>query len=288
MNIVGKRKLWFLISTLLVIFSMGILVFNTVARGKPMNFGIDFTGGTMLHLRFNQPIKVAQVRAVLTDNGLGDAVIQRSKDRNVFIRSEMMESDLRIKLVKELGQKYGGVELLEVDSIGPVIGKELRIHAIWALLIASIGIIIYVSFRFEFVYALAALVALFHDAIIAAGFMALLWRNIDVAFVAGILTIMGYSINDSIVIFDRIRENLKKYGTSKKKFAEIVNRSLLETLGRSINTVLTSLAMVLALLFFGGETLKNFSLVLLVGFVAGAYSSIFLASQLIIVWQSRK
>ena len=288
MNIVGKRKLWFLISTLLVIFSVGTLIFNAVARGKPMNFGIDFTGGTMLHLRFNQPIKVAQVRAVLTDNGLGDAVIQKSKDRDVFIRAEMMESDLRIKLVLELGQKYGGVELLGADLIGPVIGKELRTHAIWALIVASIGIIIYVSFRFELIYALAALVALFHDALIATGFMALLWRNVDVAFVAGILTIMGYSINDSIVIFDRIRENLKKYGTAKKKFAEIVNRSLLETLGRSINTVLTSLAMVLALLFFGGETLKNFSLVLLIGFVAGAYSSIFLASQLIIVWQSRK
>jgi len=288
MNIVGKRRLWFLISILLVTLSVGTLIVNMVARGKPMNFGIDFTGGTMLHLRFNEPITVAQVRAILTDNGLGDAVIQRSRDKDVFIRSEMMSSELRIKVVSEMNDKYGGVELLEADSIGPVIGKELRTHAIWALIIASIGIIIYVSFRFEFIYALAALVALFHDAIIATGFMALLWRNIDVAFVAGILTIMGYSINDSIVIFDRIRENVKKYGSAKKKFPEIVNRSLLETLARSINTVLTSLAMVLALLFFGGETLKNFSLVLLVGFVAGAYSSIFLASQLVIVWQSRK
>ena len=288
MNIVGKRRLWFLISILLVTLSVGTLIVNTVGRGKPMNFGIDFTGGTMLHLRFNEPVTVAQVRAILTDNGLGDAVIQKSRDRDVFIRSEMMSSELRIKVVSELDSKYGGVELLEADSIGPVIGKELRTHAIWALIIASIGIIIYVSFRFELVYALAALVALFHDAIIATGFMALLWRNIDVAFVAGILTIMGYSINDSIVIFDRIRENVKKFGSSKKRFAEIVNRSLLETLARSINTVLTSLTMVLALLFFGGETLKNFSLVLLIGFVAGAYSSIFLASQLVIVWQSRK
>jgi preprotein translocase subunit SecF len=180
---------------------------------------------------------------------------------------------------------YPQVELLEADMVGPVIGKELRTQALWALLIASFLITLYVSFRFEFKYALAALLALYHDAILTTGFVAVFWRTVDIPFIAAILTILGYSINDTIVIFDRIRENLKKEGGSKRNFAQLVNESLLQTMSRSINTVLTVLFMVAALLVFGGATLWDFCLVLLVGFLCGGYSSIFIASPLLVLWE---
>lgn len=284
MNIIKAKYLWFLISGILIIFSISVFFANIYQHGKIMNFGIDFTGGTLINLRFSREVSTAEIRKVLENFNLSQSVIQVSQKRDVFIRSEPLDVDLRVAIVEKFREELGEVLLLEADTIGPVIGKELSQHAIWALIIASIGIIIYVSFRFEFKYALAALIALFHDALIAAGIMALLWRTIDVSFVAGILTIMGYSINDTIVIFDRIRENFKKLGT-KQSFSQIVNKSLLETMARSINTVLTVLIMVLALLFFGGQTLKNFCLVLLIGFFAGTYSSIFLASPIIVFFQ---
>ncbi|MBU0574295.1 MAG: protein translocase subunit SecF [Candidatus Margulisiibacteriota bacterium] len=291
MNIIGRRKLWFTISSALIAISIGAFVYNTLVHGEVMNFGIDFTGGTMINLRFEKWIPLDEVRGVLDGFGLGGdkSVIQRSGEKDVFIRTQPLESDTRIEIVNGLKEKFGTVDLLESDTIGPVIGKELRTHAIWALIIASAGILIYVTFRFEsYKYAAAALVALLHDAIITTGVMALFWRTIDVAFIAGILTIMGYSINDTIVIFDRVRENLRKPGASKHHFATIVNTSLLETVARSLNTVFTSLIMVLALLFFGGATLKNFCLVLVVGFAIGTYSSMFLAAPLLVVWEKRK
>ena len=288
MNIIGKTRLWFFISGTLIVIGISALAFNGMTRGKVMNFGIDFTGGTMINLRFVQPVTVAQVREVLSGHKLGEAVIQKSGERDILIRTEPLEGEVRQKVVAELAEKLGGAELLESDTIGPVIGRELRTQAVWALLLASLGIAIYVSFRFELIYALAGLAALLHDAIITTGFIALLWRPTDVTFVAAILTILGYSINDTIVIFDRIRENLKKPGASKKKFADLVNTSLWETMARSINTVLTVLVVVLSLLIFGGETLKEFSLVLLFGFTIGTYSSIFIASPLVVMWEKGK
>ncbi len=287
-DFVGQRKQWFLISMLMLSLAVGAFIFNGMVRGRIMNFGIDFTGGTMINLRFTDKISEDGVREILTKHNLPQSVIQRSGKTDIYIRTEPMERQVRIDIVEELREKYGEVELLEVDTIGPVIGKELRTQAFWALLLASLGIIIYVSFRFEFKYAVAALFALYHDAIITTGIIALLWRNIETPFVAAILTIMGYSINDTIVIFDRIRENIKKYSGKKKKFSEIVNISISETLARSINTVLTTVIVVLAVLFFGGATLKDFALVLLIGFVIGAYSSIFVASPIVAVWESKK
>lgn len=288
MNIIGKTRLWFFISGTLIVIGISALAFNGLTRGKVMNFGIDFTGGTMINLRFTRAVTVAEVREVLSGHKLGEAVIQKSGERDILIRTEPLEGEVRQKVVAELSEKLGGAELLESDTIGPVIGRELRTQAIWALILASAGIVIYVSFRFELIYALAGVLALLHDAIITTGFIALLWRPTDVTFVAAILTILGYSINDTIVIFDRIRENLKKPGASKKKFADLVNISLWETMARSINTVLTVLVVVLALLIFGGETLKEFSLVLLIGFTLGTYSSIFVASPLVVMWEKGK
>ena len=288
MNIIGKSKLWFLFSGMLITISIVSLIFNGMVRGKPMNFGIDFTGGTLLNLRFSQPVEVGKVRAVLDNYKLGDSVIQRSGDNDILIRSTPLETETRQQVVDSLGEKLGSVELLEADTIGPVIGAELRSQAFLALLLASAGILIYLSFRFEFIYAAAGVVALLHDATISTGFMALFYRNIDVTFVAGILTILGYSICDTVVILDRIRENLRKPGANKKPFAQLVNQSLLETMARSINTVLTVIVMVLMLLVFGGENIRDFCLLLMVGFTMGAYSSIFIASPLVVMWEKKK
>ena len=287
-NFVENRKYWFILSGILLTLAVGSFVYNGIVHGKIMNFGIDFTGGTMISLRFPEPISEKGVRKILARYNLEQSIIQKSGKSDVFIRTEELDRGLRVKLIDELRDKYGEVELLEADTIGPVIGKELRTQAFWALLLASIGIISYVSFRFEFKYAVAALIALYHDALITAGLIALFWHTIDTPFIAAILTIMGYSINDTIVIFDRIRENVKKYPGKKKKFVEIVNISVNETLGRSINTTLTTLIVVLSVLFFGGETLKDFALVLLIGFAVGAYSSIFLASPIVAVWEPKR
>jgi preprotein translocase subunit SecF len=220
--------------------------------------------------------------------GLAQSVIQKTGATDYSIRTDPIESRVYKDIASDLNAKFGKVELLEVDVIGPVIGKELRTQALWALAAATILITIYVAFRFEFKFALAAILALYHDAIITTGLMALLWRNIDTTFVAAILTILGYSINDTIVIFDRIRENLKKPGAAKQSFSALVNDSLLQTMARSINTILTVLVMVICLLIFGGETLRDFSLTLLIGFVLGGYSSIFVASPLLVLWYTGK
>jgi preprotein translocase subunit SecF len=284
MDIIKRTGLWFTISLTLIAVAIGALAFNAFVHGRPMNFGIDFTGGTLINLRFAKPVAVAEVRGVLDEYKLGESVIQKSGEQDVLIRTVPIEGDVRAKIMQAINEKVGVAEILEADIIGPTIGKELASQSAWALIIASIGIIIYVSFRFEFKYAMAALLALYHDAIITTGIMALLWRSIDVTFVAAILTIMGYSINDTIVIFDRIRENLKKPALAKKKFGELVNISIWETMARSINTVLTVIVMVLCLLFLGGETLREFSLTLLIGFTLGACSSIFVAPPILVLW----
>ncbi|OGC35626.1 protein-export membrane protein SecF [candidate division WOR-1 bacterium RIFOXYB2_FULL_48_7] len=287
-DIIKKSKLWFSISSVAILLAMAAFGFNYFVHGRAMNFGIDFTGGTMLSLRFEKPVDLAAVRHILDDYKLGESIIQKTEGENndVLIRTIPLENEIRAKIISDLNSKVSKAEILEADIIGPTIGKELSQQAVWALLIASIGIIIYVSFRFEFFYALAALLALYHDAIITTGIMALLYRTIDVTFVAAILTIMGYSINDTIVIFDRIRENLKKPNLAKKKFSELVNISIWETMARSINTVLTVIVMVLCLLLLGGETLREFSLTLLIGFTLGACSSIFVAPPLLVLWHT--
>jgi preprotein translocase subunit SecF len=294
MNIIGRKNLWFTISTTLILVSLGTLLYNGLTRGKIMNFGIDFTGGTLLTVRFEKTVSAHDIRGIMDKYGLGQSVIQKSGENqktgqvDYSIRTEPIESQVYQGVVNDLQAKFGKVELLEADVIGPMIGAELRTQAFWALVAASILITAYVSFRFEFVFAMAALLALYHDAIITTGMMALMWRNIDTTFVAAILTILGYSINDTIVIFDRIRENLKKPGAAKLSFPKLVNDSIMQTMARSINTVLTVLIMVACLLIFGGETMRDFSITLLIGFVLGAYSSIFVASPLLVLWYKGK
>ncbi len=290
-NFIKYSKVWFAFSSILIILGMFGFASNLLFRGRLMNFGIDFTGGTILTLRFDQKADIGRhlsdVRMELEKYKFRENVIQAIGDNDVTIRTEPLETDVRTKMVDDLQQKFGSIELLEADTIGPVIGKELRSQAFWALLLATIGILIYVSFRFEFRYAVAAILALWHDCIITVGLIALLWRSVDSPFIAAILTILGYSINDTIVIFDRIRENISKPRKGAVDFEHEVNDSVLQTLARSINTVLTVLFMNVCLLVFGGATLKDFALTLLIGFSLGAYSSIFIASPILVMMEKR-
>jgi len=289
MNIIGKYKLWFSMSAILLMLCLFGFSYNYLVRGKLMNFGIDFTGGTELTLRFDDKTSIGDhigdVRAVLAKHNLKESVIQLSGDRDLSIRTEPVESDTRTRIIEELQGQFGTIELLEADTIGPVIGKELRTQAFWALLLATIGILIYISFRFEFKYAVAAIIALWHDVIITVGLSALLWLSVDTAFVAAVLTILGYSINDTIVIFDRIRENILKPSKVTVSMESTTNISVLQTMARSINTGLTVLFVLVCLLLFGGITLRDFSIVLLMGISLGMYSSVFIASPLLVLME---
>ncbi len=287
MNIIGKRNLWFFISGCLIAVSLLALLSNFYFRGKMLNFGIDFTGGTIISLRFEKLPSGDQLRKELAKYELKQNIIQTTGSQDVSIRTEPLTNEMRAQILADMEKNFGKMEVLEVDMVGPLIGKELRSQAFWALLIASFLIVIYVTYRFEFTYAIAALLALVHDAIITTGFVALFWIDVDTSFVAAILTILGYSINDTIIIFDRIRENLHRANLSKLSFIELANLSVLQTMARSINTVLTTEMMLVSLLIFGGATIKSFALVLLFGFTMGAYSSIFVAAPLVSLWENR-
>lgn len=283
-DFIGKRYWWFALSALIMlpgIISMAIQGFN---------LGIDFTGGTLLDLKFAQPVSVAQVRDVLKDYHLEGSTIQLATGtqtetaNSVFIRTHVLDESERTTVLAALKQKLGTYELLRIEKVGAVIGSELTKQAIIALVVSWLLMIAYISFRFEFKFGISAIMALIHDVVVVLGVFSLFRLEVDASFVAAILTVVGYSINDTIVIFDRIRENLKTHRKTES-FQELVNRSIWQTMTRSIYTVVTVLFCSLALYFFGGETTKNFALALTIGFVSGAYSSVCNASP---IWVTLK
>ena len=212
LKVIEKTKVWFTFSGILILLGLFAFASNTLTKGSPMNFGIDFTGGTVLNLRFTSQAPLSDIRAILAKYGKAQSVIQRSEGNDIVISTDPLSTEDRSQIMGDIKAKFPGVELLEADTIGPVVGRELRRQAFWALVLAIAGILIYVAFRFEFKYAVAAVLALFHDAIITTGLIALLWRPVDTAFIAAILTILGYSINDTIVIFDRIERTCSSRG----------------------------------------------------------------------------
>lgn len=273
MEIIGRRKIWYAVSLIVILIS----VVSLFVQG--LNFGIDFKGGSLLHVKFeDQNIKSEQVRNVLADFDLQNSSIQEASDDSIVIKTLELEQDKLGEILKTFETKLGKYELLRSEKVGPVIGAELRNAGLLALFIASILQILYITIRFEFKFAIAAIIALLHDVLIAVGFFSIFQIEIDTVFVAAILTILGYSINDTIVIFDRIRENIKN--RRKESLDVIINNSINQTIFRSITTSVAVLLILLALLFLGGETTKNFALALIVGVVSGTYSSIFVASTL--------
>ena len=280
-DIIGKRKIWYAISSLLIIASL----FFMVTRG--FNMGIDFTGGTIMDLRFEKAVNINDVRAVLNEYNLSNSTIQLSgesssstESENVMIRTVDLEEQERKEVMAALTDKLGAYQVLREEKVGATIGTELIMNAIYATIISWLLIIAYVSYRFEFKFGISAVLGLAHNVIIVLGAFALTQRQIDSSFVAALLTIIGYSINDTIVIFDRIRENLKLHFRKNGDIVELVNTSIYQTMTRSIYTVSTVLFATFALYFFGGDTTKDFAFALLIGFFCGAYTSIFIASPL--------
>ena len=278
-HFIKLRKIWYVFSIAFILPG----VISLVLQG--LNLGIDFTGGTIMEVRFNKAVEAQEVRQAVDSVGLaGNKSIQQSGDTDYLIRTRALSQDESDKLFKGMQDKLGKVTLLRTDLVGPVMGKELACKALLALLIASVLMVIYITIRFEFKQGIAAIIALLHDTLVVTGIFSLLQIEVDTAFVAAVLTILGYSINDTIVIFDRIRENtrMQKKGESLE---DLVNKSIWQTLARSINTVLTVMFVLLAMYFLGGGTIKTFMLAMLIGVGSGAYSSIFNASP---VWVDLK
>ena len=287
-DIAGHRRIWFLLSLVLIIpgfICMGVRGFN---------FGIDFTGGTIIDLRFEQPVTLSDVRSSLAKYDLDGSTIQLAgaesgieSSENVMIRTVDLEENQRKEVMASLTQDVGPYTVLREEKVGATIGGELITNAVLALVISWALIILYVAYRFEWRFGVSAVLALIHDIVIVLAVFSFTQRQIDSSFIAALLTIVGYSINDTIVIFDRIRENLKLHFRRGGDVNELVNTSVYQTLTRSLYTVFTVLFTTFALYWFGGETTKDFAFALLVGFASGCYSSIFIASQLWIELRNR-
>lgn len=307
-DIVKYRVLWLCISALLLLPGTAALVYSTIHNENhiPLKVGIDYTGGTILQYGVNQDINndnVAKTRTELEAVGIEQPLIQvvhtnsDSKDKNlqniISIRTKFIgeNSDGVNKITEVLSKEYTNPELISVSSVGPTLGKELFKNSLIALGLAFLGIVIYLSIRFKFDYAMAALLGIAHDVLFVVGAFSLLGIfynvQIDGLFITAILTVVGFSVHDTIVVFDRIRENLRYY-SKKMSFGEIVNASVNQTLARSINTSLTTLITLLALYFFGGVTTKDFVLAMILGIAIGTYSSIFFCSVLVDFWEDKK
>jgi preprotein translocase subunit SecF len=285
-SIIAHRNWFFAFSLLMILVGLA----SMATQG--LNLGIDFTGGTLIDLKFAKPVSVAEVRDVLKDYKLENSVVQLAATEktdaapNVLIRTHVLSESERKTVLDGFAAKLGKFDIMRIEKVGATIGSELTREAIIALLLSWLMMIAYISYRFEFRFGVAGILSLVHDVLIVLGVFSILRKEIDASFVAALLTIVGYSINDTIVIFDRIRENLK---TMKKgeTLPEMVDRSIWQTMTRSIYTVLTVLFATGSLYFLGGETTKNFSLALLIGFVSGTYSSIFNASPIWVLWKQR-
>jgi preprotein translocase subunit SecF len=282
-DFVGKMKLACGISIAAMVISIASVVWH-----GGLNFGIDFAGGTLVQLKFQKATSTEQIRNAFKPIGLQNVVIQPFGENEVVVRigevatggkelSVMIDESLKAVL----GQ--GAFEVRRVEVVGPKVGKDLAQKAILAIVFSWIGMLVYIAWRFEFRYAVGGILALVHDTIITIGAMSLLNKEFDLTIVAALLTIIGYSINDTIVVFDRIRENSRK--NIKQPLAQVINSSINQTLSRTILMSFTVFLVLLALFFLGGAVIHDFSFALLVGVVVGTYSSIFVASAIVLAWE---
>lgn len=282
MDFMRTARFWVGLSLLVTVVGIASLLI----RG--LNLSIDFRGGTLMDLRFERAVSVAAVRDVLSafDRELSGSQVRLVENEvgRVLITSPTIEEDQRRQLFERLEKAFGKFDARRVEKVGPQISSELTGQAIKALAIASVLQVAYVTWRFEFKFAVTAIVALLHDALITLGIFSLIGAQVDAAFVAAILTVIGYSMNDTIVVFDRIRENLRARRRGET-LAELTNRSIREVLRRSIRTGLAALFTLVAIVAFGGETTRDFALAMFIGIVSGTYSSIFIAAPLWLWWR---
>jgi len=287
-QIIQKKNIWLSISIAMFVVAVAALVM------WGLKLGIDYTGGSMLEAKFEQRPDVATIENKLKDLELGSLVVQPAGDNELSLRFQDSTEEKHQAVISKLKELDKNVEEISFEFVGPSIGAELKKKSINAILLVLLAVVIYISIAFKKVsrpvaswkYGVSALVAMAHDVIITLGIFAALGRfygiEINTAFVAAILTVLGYSIHDTIVVFDRTRENLPK---SDEDFEGTVNTSVNQTLGRSINTSITSLLALMAIVLFGGESIKPFALALTIGIFIGSYSSIFVASPLLVVWE---
>lgn len=269
-----------------------LIVSLVVFFAKGLNYGIDFSGGNLFQLKFEKSITLNQINNNLDEIAKtihqvnpNSRKVQISEDNTVIIRTPELKESEKTEVLDNL-KKIGNFEINKEEKVGASVGEELKTSAILALSIGAVLIILYITFRFEFTFAVAAVAALFHDLIIAIGVIALLGYEIDTPFIAAILTILGYSINDTIVVFDRIRENMKR--KNRRTFEQCLDKSVNQVMIRSLNTSVTTLFAIIAILVFGGDSLKTFIMTLLIGILAGTYSSVFIATPLVYIFDKNK
>jgi preprotein translocase subunit SecF len=284
MDLIGKRKFDFIKNRRIVYIISAVIILigliSIIFQG--FNYGIDFAGGTLLQIRFDKSVSTTEVRNVLSEFNLSQSTIQNLSDNEFVIRTEKIDSEQRKEILSAFKENLTDLEILRVETVGPVVGENLKKLALYALLFAFIGIILYITMRFEFKFSIISILALSHDCLIVLGIFSLLQKEITISVIAAVLTIIGYSLNNTIVILDRLRENIKF--KTKEPFDNLINLSINQSLSRTINTALTTVLPVLALYFFGGNILSDFALALFIGMIAGTYSSIFIASPLLLEW----
>ena len=310
-HVVKYRWWWMLLTTILLVPGIIAMIYSSVtyANHTPLKVGIDYTGGTILQYGLEQKLNnsdVTKTRDKLEKVGIENPYIQilnvnNSQQKNtksninsiISIRTKFIDKDSNTTevITDQLKSEYQNPELISVSSVGPTMGKELFKNSLIAVTLAFLGIVAYLSFRFRFDYALAAILGVFHDVVFVVGVFSILGLvynvQIDGLFITAILTVIGFSVHDTIVVFDRIRENLRYY-SKKMSFGEIVDASVNQTLTRSINTSLTTLITLLALYLWGGVTTKDFVLCMILGIAIGTYSSIFFCSMLVDFWNDKK
>lgn len=287
-SIVKNYKIFFAITIIFLMIGFG----SMIVRG--FNLGIDFTGGSIMDLSFNRPVAVAEVRDVLKEHNLGNSIIQlesseanTTTSKGVLIRTGVIDDEQRRAVMNDLQAKLGDFSIQRVENVGATVGGELIQQAVLAIVLSWVLMIAYITMRFEFKFALAAIIALIIDVSVTLSYFSLFHMELDSSFVAALLTVVGYSVNGTIVIFDRIRENMKIHRRSES-LTEMIDNSIWQTMGRSVYTVGTSLFAVVAIFIWGGETIRNFSFAMLVGFSSGAYTSTLLAGPMWLFLRGKK
>ncbi len=282
-NFVAMMKMAVTASIVFILIGIGSIFWH-----GGLNYGIDFAGGTLIQIRFSGETSVEKLRQVFKSIGLGNSIIQQFGPKEMVVRSATENMDIKAlsgQVDNALKTTYGqgAYEIRRLESVGPKVGKDLTRKALLAIVFSWIGILVYVGFRFEFRYALGGIIALIHDVMITVAALSLMDKEFDLNIVAALLTIIGYSINDTIVIFDRIRENTRK--NMKMSLIEVINLSVNQTLSRTILTSFTVLIVLVVLFFFGGGVIHDFTFAMLVGCTAGVYSTVFIASPIVLVFE---
>ena len=288
----SKRRVFFGLSALLLVLGFG----SVVVKGS-LRYGVDFQGGAIMQVRFDAPVEIDRIRDLLREGGAPDSQIQElggssgsGFDLLIQVEQAVVEEDLgrgRELITEALNSGFEGeFEILNSESVGPKVGSDLRRQAVFATLYALAGILIYIAFRFEWIYGVAAVFAVFHDTLITLGFFSVFDKEINLTVIAALLTLVGYSVNDTIVVFDRVRENLRL--SRRMNFESILNRSINQTLSRTILTSGLTLVAALAMYFFGGEVINNFAFALVIGVLIGTYSSIAVAAPMVLIYDEYK